>query len=343
MNILILGNYFSKSRGTMPVMERVAKYLGKEYHGNITIASEYKNKILRLLDLSFHALFAKYDTAIIDVFSGNSFHVANLCSFLVKLRGKKCIGTLRGGKLPEFSAQNIALTKKLFNRLDKILSPSMFLKDHYKDWGYEVQHMPNPVNLEHFPFKERPSNKKHAQILWVRAFTSIYNPTIPVQAIKLLLQEFPEIQLTMVGPDLGLMDSTKALVKELTLEEHVTFTGGVPNHQLSDYLNSHDIFLNTTSYESFGMAVMEAAACGIPIISTAVGEIPLLWEEEKNILLTEGKTPEAFATQIKRILQSKELSKSLAQNARKKAEQFDWELIKLKWLDLLQKDGQLNG
>ena len=111
---------------------------------------------------------------------------------------------------------------------------------------------------------------------------------------------------------------------------------GIPNDQLPTYLNSHDVFLNTTNYESFGMAVLEAAACGIPIVSTSVGELPLLWEDEKEILLTKAITAEAFSHPVSRLLDDSKLAQQLSQNARKKSEQFDWEVIKLKWLELFK-------
>jgi glycosyltransferase involved in cell wall biosynthesis len=71
------------------------------------------------------------------------------------------------------------------------------------------------------------------------------------------------------------------------LLEKITFTGPINNTELPAYYSSHSVFLNTTSYESFGMAVLEAAACGIPTVSTPVGEIPLLWKAGEEIMLTD--------------------------------------------------------
>ena len=110
-----------------------------------------------------------------------------------------------------------------------------------------------------------------------------------------------------------------------------TFVGGVPNNELSNYFHDHDVFLNTTYYESFGMAVMEAAASGIPIVSTSVGEIPFLWKNKEQILLAEEITPESFVLEIKKIFKSNELSQFLSKNARKNAERYDWGIIRKKW------------
>jgi len=67
-----------------------------------------------------------------------------------------------------------------------------------------------------------------------------------------------------------------------------------------------------------------------------VGEIPYIWEENKEILMTDSDAKE-FAKKVSLILDSSELSNSLSLNARTKAETFDRSKIKEKWVDLLEK------
>ena len=154
--------------------------------------------------------------------------------------------------------------------------------------------------------------------------------------LKKLLESYPEATLTMVGPDKGTLDKTKELVKKYHLEKKITFTDKVPNEELLEYYNSHSVYLNTTAYESFGVAVLEAAACGIPIVSTKVGEIPFLWEEDKEIMMCDAHD-EDMAKKVNIIIESKEKAEKLSNSARKKAEMFDWEnFVKQKWIKLLE-------
>jgi glycosyltransferase involved in cell wall biosynthesis len=80
---------------------------------------------------------------------------------------------------------------------------------------------------------------------------------------------------------------------------------------------------------------MEAAACGLCIVSTNVGELPLLWTNGDDALLVEPDDPKAMAAAVRRLLTESGLAERLSRNARAKAEQFDWSLILPQWERLL--------
>ena len=69
---------------------------------------------------------------------------------------------------------------------------------------------------------------------------------------------------------------------------------------------------------------MEAAASGLCIVTTNVGELGLLWTDGVDALVVQPEDPKAMATAIQRILVEPGLAHNLSVNARKKAEQFDW-------------------
>lgn len=242
--------------------------------------------------------------------------------------------TLHGGALHEFYTGRELAFKNLFRRANTITSPSLFLQKFFASKGYEIKYLPNAINLEKFPFS-RIKYKKYS-LLWVRAFTDIYNPKLAVLTLKELLKEFPDVTLAMIGPDKGLLGDIKDLIHELGVADHVQIVGPVPNHMLSAYYQTHHVYLNTTNYESFGVAVLEAASCGIPVVSTRVGEIPYIWEHERDILLINDASPVEMALQVKRIFQDDHLGQSLSDNARIKSSKFNWNDIKFKWINLLR-------
>ncbi len=279
-------------------------------------------------------MFFDYDIVHIDVFSGRSFTIVDVVSKIASFRKKKIFITLHGGMLVEFYNEKPDRVRDVLDRADLMLSPSTYIASFYgKVLCNEVKYLPNFISINNFPY-ERANIKTHT-LLWVRAFSAIYNPTLAVKILHYVRQKFPDATLTMVGPDKGLLTDVQILADRLSLKEYIDIVGPVANSELPKYYHSHSVFLNTTSYESFGVAVMEAAACGIPIVSTCVGEIPFLWKDEEEILMVEKHDAMLFAEQVIRILTDDNLVEKLSRNARQKAEQYDWNCILPKWIELL--------
>lgn len=331
VKVLFVGNFLSRTHGSLPVSEGIAKRLNSE--GIVTrMVSSFQNRLLRFAEIVVSVAFGRYTVLHIDVFSGNSFLFARVAAEVGRCRGKKIILTLRGGALHEHYQGREVVFKKLFKNA-YVQSPSLFLKDFFEHQQLAVAYNPNPVELKNFPYNR--DQVKPKSLLWVRAFSEIYNPDIPVKILHHILQEFPDATLTMIGPDKGLLNQTIKLLEELKIKDKVNLLGPVSNDQLHTYYQSHAVYLNTTSYESFGVAVVEAASCGVPVVSFRVGEIPYLWTDEENILLCDQGDVEAMARQVKRILQDSALRDRLSTNARQRAEEFSWQRVKSQWIELV--------
>lgn len=332
MRVLFIGTFLSKKTGTKGISEKLMESL-KNSGLKFISASSKKNQVIRMLNIICKCLFSKCDIIHIDTFSGPAFKITETASSIGHFRGKRIIMTLRGGKLPEFYNRYPQRVKKALAKSAYIQTPSLYLKDYFAKQNIHLQYLPNSIKLNNFPF-DRNNVKPHT-LLWVRAFSPVYNPGLTVLTLNELQKVFPDTTLTMIGPDKGILNETRALISELNVESSVNIIGPVKNEDLYLYYQTHSVFLNTTSYESFGVAVLEAAACGIPIVSTKVGEIPFLWRHEENMLLVESFEYSAFSHEVLRLFKSKELADRISKNARRNAENFSWEIIKQKWLDLL--------
>lgn len=86
---------------------------------------------------------------------------------------------------------------------------------------------------------------------------------------------------------------------------------------------------------------MEAAATGLCIITTDVGELSYLWTDGLDALLVPPDDPTAMAEAVRRVLTTPKLAKHLSQNARQRAVHFDWSLILPQWEVLLRKVSRL--
>jgi L-malate glycosyltransferase len=332
IDCLFVGSFLSGNNGSLSVSEFVAEKL-KEQQFTTALVSYRQNKLLRIADIVLRILFAKARFVHIEVYSGQAFRIAEIAAACAGIRKIPVLLTLHGGKLPEFSGKNKSRFKKLFSGAQHIATPSLFIKNHFEKEGYTVSYLPNSLDLDRFPYKR--NHVKPFSLLWVRAFNPIYNPDLAVRTLHEIRKTHPHATLTMVGPDGGSLLQTRKLISELGLDDAITITGPVPNTQLKDYYQTHGVYLNTPSYESFGVALVEAASCGIPVVSTSVGEITYLWEHEKNMLLVNGFNATDFAKEAGRLLSNAALAHRLSEAAHIKASAFDWKNIAPLWAKLL--------
>lgn len=331
--ILFIGSYLSKHRGSIGPTELLAKYLSQN-NFRVQLASTYPNKIFRLIDTVIKLLFYTGEIIYIDVYSGNAFRMAEISAFMGKLRNMKLVFMLHGGALPNFIRNNPNRVKKVFENQTNIYSPSQHIINAFRDYNITVKYQPNGVDLSRFPLKTTLNNNP-IKLLWVRAFDSIYNPNVAIKILHKITIEFPEATLTMVGPDRGLLNQTKALANTLGLKNKVNFVGPIDNKLLYQYYQNHSILINTTSFESFGVSLIEAASCGIPIISNNVGEISLIWKNDVNIKLVEDNDIDQFATYIKQLNQNDKIRTEQIHQAHKNTFQFNNHITNNFWYNLL--------
>ena len=337
IKILAISNFLSAHRGNRSIMEDLVERLSSGDRQFIT-TSKIKHRFYKGVDIVFSLLqnINKIDFAIIDVFSGKAFLWAEIPAIILGLFKKKYILVLRGGSLPVFQQTNQKRIQRIFSKAEKIITPSKYIIESFSTYKIPMQYLSNPISIENYvPQKiSAPSPK----IIWVRAFhEKIYNPLLAVKTIE-QLRNVPKIELLMIGPDKGdgSYQKVKQIILDSGLEDIIQIIPGVSKQEIPYYLSKYDIFINTTNVESFGQSVLEAAACGLCIVTTNVGELPFLWEHEVDALLVPPDDPGAMAVAIFRILHDPELAERLSINARKKAEQFDWSFILPQWEALFE-------
>jgi glycosyltransferase involved in cell wall biosynthesis len=91
---------------------------------------------------------------------------------------------------------------------------------------------------------------------------------------------------------------------------------------LADWLYAMDVFLLTSHNEGMGRVLVEAMACGRPIVATEVGGVPSVVENGASGFLVPSRTPEAMAQAVLKLLADPELRNAFGEKGRKKAEEF---------------------
>lgn len=278
----------------------------------------------------------RYDVALIDLYSGRAFIWGEVLSICLKFLNRPFIFVLHGGALPDFAQRWPRRVQSCLRRAIKVTSPSGYLLDQMRIYRPDVTLLPNPLDVSAYSFELR--HAPQPRLTWLRAFHSVYNPGLAPEVTSLLQDEFPNIELTMIGPDKkdGSLQQAQQTARELNVQECVTWPGAIAKAEVPAWLNKADIFLNTTNVDNTPVSVLEAMACGLCVVTTNVGGIPYLVTHEYDALLVPPDDPEAMASAVRRILTEPGLAKRLSTNARRTAEQFDWSVILPQWEQLLQ-------
>ena len=196
--------------------------------------------------------------------------------------------------------------------------------------------LPNPLDVARYAFHERRPLLRH--LVWLRAFHETYNPELAVEVLGRIRKQYDDVRLIMIGPDKGdgSLQKTRRTAKKLGIDEAVTFPGAVPKLDVPNHLSRGDIFLNTTNCDNTPVSVMEAMACGLPVVSTNVGGIPYLVEDGESALLTPPADAEAMSNAVVRLMHEPILARRLARNGRQRVEAFDWSVVLPRWERLLE-------
>ena len=129
----------------------------------------------------------------------------------------------------------------------------------------------------------------------------------------------PDVSLIIIGT--GEEETNlKRLIEDLGIADRVRLLGAVDNRDLPGYYNAADVFALASSSEGCPNVVLEAIACGTPVVATAVGAVPDLVPDSCRRLLVTERSPEAFAKSIAICLENPPSSNEMAA----RAETFGW-------------------
>lgn len=335
--LFLAANFLSAAGGSRSPTEDLADRLRHAGYALVT-ASHYRNGLLRgahLLATAFRRR-SEYDLAIVDLYSGRAFFVGEALSLLLSALGRPFVIVLHGGALPDFAARWTKRVSACLRRAAAVAAPSPYLLERMRPFHADLRLLPNPVSLEAYEYRLRA--RPLPRLVWLRAFHDMYNPTLAPEIVARLAKDFPDVKLMMVGRNKGdgSYERTRAAAATLGVGNRITFPGGVPNGEVPAWMNKGDIFLNTTNVDNTPISLLEAMASGLCVVSTNVGGIPYLLEDERDALLVPPNDAEAMTGAVRRILTDPALAERLSRNARRKVEAFDWSLVLPQWESLLK-------
>jgi glycosyltransferase involved in cell wall biosynthesis len=225
--------------------------------------------------------------------------------------------------------QRFRSAKFVLSRVDKIVVPSGYLVDVFREFGLSASAVPNIVDLSQFRYRERTPLRPH--LVCTRGFSPYYSVDVVVRAFAEVKKEYPDAHLDLVGNG-PLEGDIRKLVADLNLTG-VNFTCVVAHRDIGKYYEQADMFINASWLDNMPLSVIEAFAAGTPVVSTSPECMPYLVQHERTGLLSPVGDEKALAANVIRLLRDPPLAARLAQKAHHESRKYTWEAVREQWLN----------
>ena len=156
-----------------------------------------------------------------------------------------------------------------------------------------------------------------------------------IEAFAMITKKVPEAQLVIVGDGTAKSDLIK-LTKKLGLEDNVKFTGRVMPPELIDLYLSADAFVTASETETQGIVLIEAAACGLPLIAVDAGAVKELCQNRKNGILCQPGNTEQIARAMVKILSDDNLREKYGEASLEIAKKHDLRRTLNRFIEIYQ-------
>ncbi len=164
-------------------------------------------------------------------------------------------------------------------------------------------------------------------LMFVGRIQPLKGVDVAVEAVAALGR--PDATLLVVGGASGSdgpaeVERIRSRIESLGVTDQVRFVAPQPHHLLSTYYRAADLVLAPSRSESFGLVALEAAACGTPVVASAVGGLRTLVDHGHSGFLVEGRDPAVYAAYADEILSNPMLAAEMAMNAAERARAYTW-------------------
>ena len=168
---------------------------------------------------------------------------------------------------------------------------------------------------------------KHPVLLFVGRIQPLKGLDVAVGALAAL--DRPDAELVVVGGPSGAdgpaeLRRVTELIDDLGVTDQVRFSPAQPHHLLSTWYRAADVVLVPSRSESFGLVALEAAACGIPVVASAVGGLRTLVDDGRTGFLVEGRRPVDFAARVAQLLEDPALGAAMGAAGAARASGYRW-------------------
>lgn len=257
-----------------------------------------------------------------------SFMVASLPAILAaRVLGKRVVLHYHSGKGPQHLARWGPLVHPWLRLVHEIVVPSEYLRSVFARHGYRVRVIPNIIDTSSFCYRERRTLRP--RLLSTRTLEPLYQVDNTLEAFVRLRARYPDATLTIAGS--GPEELRLRRLAASLGGDGVRFVGRVEPEAMPCLYDQADIFVNSSVIDNQPVSVLEAFAAGLPVVSTAPGDLAALVRDGETGLVVPPGDPPAMAGAVARLLDDPERALALTCAARQLVERHTWPHVREAW------------
>lgn len=212
----------------------------------------------------------------------------------------------------------------------EIIVPSEYLRQIFGRHGYQARVVRNVIALECFRYRERAPLRP--RLLCTRNLEPHYGVDVVIRAFGMVHARFPGATLVIAG--YGSEDARLRKLAESVAPRSIRFLGRVEPARVPEVYDQADIFVNAALIDNQPVSVLEAFAAGLPVVSSAVGDLPDMLEGgSSGCLVPPGDAP-AMADAVVRLIEDPQRARALSQHAHARAMEYSWSSVRQQWVAL---------
>jgi L-malate glycosyltransferase len=280
--------------------------------------------------LYFPSLLRLQGADVVHVFSASywSFLLAPLPAILMaKCLRKRVVVNYHSGEAEDHLAKWGKLVHPWLRLADDIVVPSDYLKNIFARHGYRARVIRNVVDTSRFRYRERAPLRP--RLVSTRNLEPYYRVDNTIAAFDLLARRYPEATLTIAGEG-SEAERLKRLAASL-VGYKIRFVGRVEPAIMPRLYDQGDIFVNSSVVDNQPLSVLEAFAAGLPVVTTAPGEIAGMARDGETGAIVPADDPRAMAEAVADLLEHPDRARQMARRARDEVENYSWTEVRGDW------------
>lgn len=272
----------------------------------------------------------KYD--VIHVFSASylSFVIAPTPAILIgKLYRRKVLINYHSGEADDHLRRWRRSAIPTIKLADVIIVPSEYLVRVFKEFGLTAHAIYNLVDTARLHFRERVPLRP--LFLSNRNLEVHYGVDRVLRAFAIIQTKFPEAVLEIVG-DGSQRRALETLARDLNVR-NTTFRGQIPPTSIAGVYDRAEIYLNGSEIDNQPLSLLEAFACGLPIVTTDAGGIPDMVTDRKTGMVVPRGDYAQMADRAIELLNNPEQARQMIENGRQECLKYSWDAVRSAWLN----------